>query len=194
MLEYITAGDSHTENNKIQLPCNVTNETVIQFTVNWRDDQGGAFIATAGRDFNVNEWRTFGYSNRLYSDLGGGIKGNRFYVAETWSAVYHQYGTVEIGVDSTYHIYQKDVSTGITYTSTYTTDFRSIGTDHISYIGSDYTWLREIKVYENGINNGLTYDFVAAKDQNDVPGLYDTVGGQMYYVTTGTMIAGPVLS
>lgn len=194
LLEYITSGDSHTENNKIQLPCNVTNDTVIQFTVNWRDDQGGAFIATAARDFNQNEWRTFGYNNCLYSDLGGGNGGNRFYVYDTWSAVYHQYGTIEIGVDSSYHIYQKDVSTGTTYTSTSTTQFRSIGSDHISYIGSDYTWLREIKVYENGINNGLTYDFVAAKDQYDVPGLYDTVGGVMYYATSGSMIAGPVLS
>lgn len=194
LLEYITSGDSHTENNQIQLPCNVTNDTVIQFTVNWRDDQGGAFIATAARDFNQNEWRTFGYNNCLYSDLGGGNGGNRFYVYDTWSAVYHQYGTIEIGVDSSYHIYQKDVSTGTTYTSTSTTQFRSIGTDHISYIGSDYTWLREIKVYENGINNGLTYDFVAAKDQYDVPGLYDTVGGVMYYATSGSMIAGPVLS
>jgi hypothetical protein len=203
MLEYITAGENGTNSDYIELPCMLTPSSVVQFTVNYQQSNGNKFLSTEADDGDLNEWRVFAYGDySLFSDIGGGdsISGGRFECYDTFDAINQQYGTIEIGLTEydpenepgAKGIYQKIVSTGDTFINSVESSFTGTSPDKLRYYGSEYTWLKEVKVYANGLSGGLTYDFVAAKVGNN-PGLYDTVNGEMYYATSGTMIAGPEL-
>ena len=95
-------------------------------------------------------------------------------------------------------LYMDNLSTGITYTKTFTiqtfhANYNQIlfGFNNLGIIAPALARIYSCKLYDNDV---LVRDFIPVLDKDGVPCMYDLVEGKFYYnAGTGQFIAGPVI-